>query len=145
MKIEGPYGCFTFDDDRPHQIWVGGGIGITPFVARMKEMAMQQGKSPDLLQGQTADLYHCSADEDEQAFAKLAADARSANVHLHLMIDARDGFLTGKRIRAEVAEWREASIWFCGPAGLGAALRRDFATNGFPVAERFHQELFAMR
>lgn len=145
IKIEGPYGCFTFDDDRPHQIWIGGGVGITPFIARMKEMARQRGEAPDLLEGQMVDLYHCSADADELAFAKLAADAKSAHVHLHLMIDARDGFLRGERIRADVAQWREAGIWFCGPAGLGEALRRDFAAHGFPVAERFHQELFAMR
>lgn len=30
VKIEGPYGCFTFDDHYPEQIWIGGGIGITP-------------------------------------------------------------------------------------------------------------------
>ena len=39
VAIEGPYGCFTFDDGRPRQIWIGGGIGITPFIARMKQMA----------------------------------------------------------------------------------------------------------
>jgi len=44
-----------------------------------------------------------------------------------------------------VPEWREASLWFCGPAGFGAALRHDFETEGLPVKRRFHQELFAMR
>jgi len=38
-----------------------------------------------------------------------------------------------------------ASIWLCGPAGFGEALRRDFAAHGLKVDERFHQELFAMR
>ena len=35
VTVEGPYGCFTFDDTPPRQIWVGGGIGITPFIARL--------------------------------------------------------------------------------------------------------------
>ncbi|MBN9550403.1 MAG: ferric reductase, partial [Alphaproteobacteria bacterium] len=82
---------------------------------------------------------------DEDALAKLAADASAANIRLHLMIDSRDGFLTGERIRAAVPNWREASLWFCGPAGFGDALRRDFAAQGFPVGPRFHQELFSMR
>jgi len=145
VKIEGPYGCFTFDDEAPHQIWIGGGIGITPFIARMKEMTAQQGKRADWPGCQSVDLFHTTADMDERAFEKLAADAKSANIELHLMIDARDGFLTGKRIREMVPRWNEASIWFCGPAGFGEALRRDFAANGFPVTSRFHQELFAMR
>lgn len=144
VQVEGPYGCFTFDDDCRHQIWIGGGIGITPFVARMKHMALR-GDAPDWPEGQTADLFHATADVDEVALAKLAQDAGAANVHLHLLISARDGRLTGTRIREEVPDWREASIWFCGPAGFGEALRRDFAAQGFPVEERFHQELFDMR
>lgn len=144
MKVEGPYGCFTFDDDRPHQIWIGGGIGITPFVARMKHLSIQKG-DPDWPVAQTIDLFHTTADVDEAALGKLAADASSADVRLHVLVDARDGRLTGDRIREAATQWRDASIWFCGPTGFGEALKRDFAAHGFPVKDRFHQELFAMR
>lgn len=140
VTIEGPYGCFTFDDDRPEQIWVGGGIGITPFVARMKLLAAEQPQRP-----QTIHLFHPTADYDEGALAKLAADAKAAGVSVHVLVDARDGRLSAERIREAVPRWREASIWFCGPIGLGQALRRDFASTGLSVDERFHQELFAMR
>lgn len=144
VKVEGPYGCFTFDDDCPHQIWIGGGIGITPFVARMKHLAMQKG-APDWPVDQIVDLFHTTADVDEEALAKLAADATSADVRLHVLVDARDGRLTGERIREVVPKWRDASIWFCGPTGFGEALKRDFVAHCFPIKERFHQELFAMR
>jgi predicted ferric reductase len=144
VTLEGPYGCFTFDDDRPHQIWVGGGIGITPFIARMQHMAMKKEGS-DWPQGQKVDLFHTTSDVDEEALAKLAADAQSAEVRLHVLIDSRHGRLSAERIREQVPHWREASIWFCGPAGFGEALKRDFAAQGFPVEKHFHQELFAMR
>jgi predicted ferric reductase len=144
VTVEGPYGCFTFDDDCPHQIWIGGGIGITPFVARMKHMAIQK-EAPDWPEAQTVDLFHTTADVDEEALGKLAADAKSANVRLHVLIDVRHGRLTGERIRQAVPQWREASFWFCGPTGFGEALKRDFAAHDFPVKRRFHQELFAMR
>ena len=94
---------------------------------------------------QAVDLFHTTADVDEEALGKLAADARSADVRLHVLIDARDGRLTGDRIREAVPQWGEASIWFCGPGAFGEALRRDFRAHGFPVELRFHQELFAMR
>jgi predicted ferric reductase len=145
MKIEGPYGCFTFDDDNPHQIWVGGGIGITPFVAHMKHIALQSGTGKPGSNVKTADLFHTTMDVDEEALRKLAADASEAKVRLHVLIDERDGRLTGDRIRAEVPNWREASIWFCGPSGFGEALRKDFEAQGFDVSRHFHQELFAMR
>lgn len=144
IMIEGPYGCFTFDDDCPHQIWIGGGIGITPFVARMKHLAMRKAAS-DRSEARAVDLFHTTADVDEEALGKLAADARSADVRLHLLVDARDGRLTGERVREAVTQWREASIWFCGPTGFGEALKRDFAAHGFPVKDRFHQEFFDMR
>jgi predicted ferric reductase len=144
VTVEGPYGCFTFDDDCPQQIWIGAGIGITPFIARLKHMGMQR-EAPDWPAGQEAHLFHSTADVDENALANLVADAAAADVRLHILVTGRKGHLTGEFIRSDVPDWRNASIWFCGPAGFGAALRRDFAAEGFPVETRFHQELFAMR
>ena len=144
IKIEGPYGCFDFDNGQPRQVWIGGGIGITPFIAGMKHIALEQRAKPDL-PPPAIDLFHTTADYDEAAITKLKADAEAANIRLHVLVDARDGFLTGDRIRAAVPEWRTAGIWFCGPAGFGEALRKDFAAQGLPVERQFHQELFAMR
>jgi len=145
VTVEGPYGCLTFEDDCPRQIWVGGGIGITPFIARMKQLARASRAEPGSPKSQEIHLFHSTADYSEEAIAKLKADAVAANVHLHVLHDKRDGQLSGERIRAAVPGWREASIWFCGPAGFGEALRRDFARHGLKVSRHFHEELFAMR
>lgn len=138
VTVEGPYGCFTFGDTPPRQIWIGGGIGITPFIARMKALAQQTGTAPEV------DLFHTTTDYDPKAIALLQADADAARIRLHVLVDARDGLLTGERIRATVPDWKNASIWFCGPAGFAQALRDDFDRNDFPL-RHFHQELFAMR
>jgi len=145
VEIEGPYGCFTFDDGSVRQIWIGGGIGITPFIARMKQLTMDRQSYLGRPCAQMIDLFHTTADWDEDAIGKLTADADAAGVRLHVLHDPRDGLLSGDRIRAAVPEWKEASIWFCGPVGFGAALRKDFASHGLSVAERFHEEIFAMR
>lgn len=140
VMVEGPYGCFTFDDTAPRQIWVGGGIGITPFIARMQELALHTDGPPPAV-----DLFHTTADDDPQALALLQADAAAARIRLHVLVDRRDGLLSGQRIRDAVPEWAQASFWFCGPAAFGAALRADFARQGMNVRRHFHQELFAMR
>ena len=133
------------DSAEASQIWIGGGIGITPFIARMKQLAMdRQGYSGRPLT-QAIDLFHTTADYSEEAIGRLRADAEAAGVRLHVLHDPRDGLLTGKQIRAAVPDWEQASVWFCGPAGFGVALRNDFASHGLPAAESFHQELFAMR
>lgn len=144
VTVEGPYGCFTFDDNRPRQIWVAGGIGITPFIARMEEMAANPDKAAGKAQGEI-DLFHSTRDVDETGLQRLKDVAKAAGVNLHLNIDGRDGLLNGEHIRNTVPGWKQASVWFCGPIGFGKALRTDFAANGFMVDRLFHQELFDMR
>lgn len=144
VTIEGPYGCFDFDDDQSRQIWIGAGIGITPFIAAMKHRAQLRREHPNEPRPEV-DLFHSTTDYDERAIAKLTSDAEAASVRLHVVVGSRDGRLSGDRIRGLVPDWREASIWFCGPAGFGQELRRDFGRHGMDVAEHFHQELFAMR
>ena len=146
VQVEGPYGCFTFDDSAARQIWVGGGIGITPFIARMHQLAQATPATPAApgTPRVPVTLFHTTREEDPQALALLADDARAAGIDLHVLVDARDGRLTGDRLRAAVPEWRAASVWFCGPAGFGQALQRDMVAHGLPQG-RWHQELFQMR
>jgi len=137
VTVEGPYGCFDFEDAQPRQIWVGAGIGITPFIARMKRRATAA-------EAKEIDLFHPTAEFEQAAIDRLTADAKAAGVQLHLLVDGKDGRLNGERIRAAVPQWQSASIWFCGPPGFGQALREDFLAHGLPPG-RFHQELFQMR
>lgn len=140
VRVEGPYGHFTFEDGAARQIWVAGGIGITPFIARMAQLSEAADGAPRV----PVTLFHTTRDEDDEALALLLADAKAAGIELQVLVDARDGLLTGDRVRRAVPEWRDASLWFCGPAGFGKALRRDFAAHGLPGL-RWHQELFEMR
>ena len=137
VTVEGPYGRFNFEGQARRQIWIGGGIGITPFVARMHQLA-QQGD------GREIDLFHATTEVDEAALQRLRQDAEAAGVRLHLLVSGRDGRLTGDRLRELVPDWRDAEVWFCGPAAFGDAIRSDLCGRGLPAA-RFHRELFEMR
>jgi predicted ferric reductase len=139
VKVEGPYGCFTFDDDKPRQIWIGAGIGITPFIARMGFLAQSGVRG-----AQVIDLFHPTTEHDPAAIDQLRADAEAAGVRLHLLIGDQDGRLSGERLRATIPEWKEASVWFCGPVAFARALRADLIAHGL-AADDFHQELFHMR
>tara|TARA_R110001583_G_scaffold188884_1_gene351419 strand:+ start:5017 stop:5253 length:237 start_codon:yes stop_codon:yes gene_type:complete len=54
-NAERPYGVFTFDDSANRKIWIGGGIGITLLIARMKQLA----KNPA---AQGIGLFHSSTE-----------------------------------------------------------------------------------
>lgn len=137
VTVEGPYGSFSFCDQQTRQIWVGAGIGITPFIAQMKYLAQRKSDKP-------VDLFHPTADYDQKAIDMLKTCAADAGVNLHVIVTPKDGRLTPERIRSVVPEWRSASIWFCGPSSFGTALRKEFLANGL-LAKDFHQDLFEMR
>ncbi|MDR1855374.1 MAG: ferric reductase-like transmembrane domain-containing protein [Azoarcus sp.] len=136
--VEGPYGCFRFESDKPRQIWVAGGIGITPFMARMEELS-QAGKTK-----QAVDLFYSAKSPDESSLAHLRQFAEASGVTLHVVDSDRDGFFDAAKLRAAVPQWQDASLWFCGPAGFGQALKKGLVAAGYD-AEHFHQELFDMR
>ncbi|HET9683104.1 MAG TPA: phosphopantothenoylcysteine decarboxylase, partial [Gemmatimonadaceae bacterium] len=137
VTVEGPYGQFNFRGSHERQIWVSAGIGITPFIARMQELAA----NPDL---RDVDLYHATADRDAHAVKQLRRLAASARVRLHVWVAAEQGRLTGTKIMQELPDWRSADIWFCGPVVFGKELRKELTQAGLP-ASAFHQELFHLR
>jgi predicted ferric reductase len=137
VTVEGPYGRFTFEGSSQRQIWVSAGIGITPFVSRMQELAAHAD-------GKAIDLFHATGSRDIAPVEQLRALAESAHVLLRVWVAAEDGRMTGEDIRRVVPEWKSADIWFCGPVIFGKELREDFAAHGFP-GNAFHQELFHLR
>lgn len=141
VQVEGPYGCFDFrdaDETNERQVWIAGGIGITPFVARMKDMAANGSGVKEV------DLFHCTSDVDEEVFERLKVDAAAAGIRLHLVISGIDERLTAKQLMAMIPGWKRASVWFCGPAQFGRSLKKDLVAGGLS-SDNYHQELFEMR
>lgn len=138
VTVEGPYGRFTFEDNKD-QVWIGGGIGITPFVAKMKQYSLEGNA-----QNKKVTLFHTTKEYSEKALNLLRETAAQAGIILHIFHDATDGYLTGEKLRNMVPYWKDASVWFCGPGKFGQMLKNDLKANGFDV-KHFHQELFQMR
>lgn len=137
LAVEGPYGCFTFTGESQRQIWISGGIGVTPFMARMQALAGHPG-------GGAVDFFHCTSEMTPAIEARLREAAANAGVNFHLFWQTRLSLAGLQQALPEGSDWRAADIWFCGPAGLGQMLRQQMLAAGLPAA-RFHQELFAMR
>lgn len=138
VTIEGPYGRFNFEGRGARQVWVAGGIGITPFISRMQQLA--RGEAPR----QPVALFYSTDAEDAALFTLLRELAQQGGVSLHVVVPPREGRLPIERIVHSVPEPAQAEVWFCGPRGFGEAVRKAFLQQGLPAGQ-FHQEVFEMR
>lgn len=142
VEIEGPYGVFEPRRARAcaRQIWVAGGIGITPFIAWLE--SLQSGKESALL---AADLHYCVRDRDADPFVarieELCAALPDVRLHCH---DRNNGPLTAEALFSGEEKARQTEVWFCGPCGLAETLRNGMRQL-WPGRVRFHQEAFEMR
>lgn len=142
VQVEGPYGRFDMArrNPRAQQIWIAGGIGITPFLAWLESLQRHPEKAP------VADLHYCTRDRATDSFVprlrSLCANLPGIRLQVH---GSRQGeVLTAKTLGALQHKPARAEVWFCGPKGLADTLRKDLqrAWNG---KLRFHQEAFEMR
>lgn len=137
LRVEGPYGRFDIArcNPRARQIWIAGGIGVTPFLAWLESLDTNPANAP------AADLHYSTRDRTTDAFVPRLEDlcARLPGICLHVH-DAHQGEL----LKAEtLGDARKSEIWFCGPTSLADALRSGLDTLG--MRPRFHQEAFEMR
>ncbi|NMG53818.1 ferredoxin reductase family protein [Aromatoleum aromaticum] len=142
VTVEGPYGRFELarQDRKARQIWVAGGIGITPFLAWLDALRASPAAAP------VADLHYCTragaADPFVGRLETLCRDLPSVTLHVH--DTARHGALTAERL-ATLHDCRQrAEVWFCGPRAFAEQLRSGLA-RAWLGRLRFHQEAFDMR
>ena len=141
VKVEGPYGRFQLDRARAgvRQIWVAGGIGITPFLAWLESL---DSRGEDEVR---ADIHYCVTDPGHDPFVarleSLCAARPGVDLHLH---GGASGRLTAEALAADAARGERAEVWFCGPQGMADSLRKGLRRL-WPGRVRFHQEAFRMR
>lgn len=137
VVLEGPYGNFDFAAGAINapQVWIAGGIGITPFLAKLNERAGQPSAAAD------TDLFYCT--RSATGFPdRLAELCHAAGVRLHHRQTDHEGPLNPAEVTACLKPG--SSVWFCGPAAWGSALAQTLTGNGLP-ATAFHREFFEFR
>jgi len=139
VKVEGPYGKFHFDHAPERQVWVAGGIGITPFLARLENLAATGGTSKPI------DFWYCAATAENAAFpTNLAQLCAESGVSLHVMVAERQETLTVEVIRDRVGNLADVAVLFCGPRGFADCVLRGLKRHGFDE-RNFHYDAFGMR
>jgi len=139
VSIEGPYGCFAMPNEAK-QVWIAGGIGITPFLAWLDALKASPNQAPNAI------LHYCVKNEQDAIYSqKLQALCQHLpSIKLHIHHSEQDGRPDMQRLNLQAQNGIWPAIFFCGPQGLATSLLRDLRSAGMPKTH-FHQEAFKMR
>ncbi|WP_299724929.1 ferric reductase-like transmembrane domain-containing protein [uncultured Tateyamaria sp.] len=137
VRIQGPFGRFRLSGKGP-EVWVAGGIGITPFLAWAQALPADAGP---------VDLFFCVKSRSTAPhLVELEEIAKAKpNLTLHLIAPHE-----GQRLSANVIAERVqgnlsgVKLSFCGPVALRKALQSGLGKYGVS-ARRFHFEEFEFR
>jgi len=138
VQVEGPYGGFfpkTSTADAP-ELWIAGGIGITPFLARARHLAAV-GEAVDVV------LIFCVQDEARaiwlEEFEELAASLPGFRVQMHYFY--QEGPLNSTFVNERCPNARDRTVYICGPGPLLTLAQQMAQSAGVPgsriVTEEF--------
>ncbi len=137
--LEGPYGMFDYKTGGAKQIWIAGGIGLTPFLSFLRDM--------DGTLAHDVDFYYCVRHPEEILFLDELQSAAQKNprLKLHVRCSSKDGSLTIEHILADIGgDVKGHHVYLCGPLPMTQAFESKFLAMGVPQG-RIHYEEFNFR
>jgi predicted ferric reductase len=137
--IEGAYGMFNYKTGGPKQIWIAGGIGLTPFLSFVRDM--------DGNLQHNVDLYYTVRHPEEAIFVDEleAAAAKNPGLKVHIRYSAKEGSLTIEDIVKNAGgNIGGYDVYLCGPLPMMQAFEKKFMELGLPK-NNIHYEEFNFR
>ena len=137
--IEGAYGMFNYKTGGPKQIWIAGGIGLTPFLSFVRDM--------DGHLQHNVDLYYTVRHPEEAIFVDELenAAAKNPNLKVHIRYSAKEGSLTIEDIVKNAGgNIGGYDVYLCGPLPMMQAFEKKFMDLGLPK-NNIHYEEFNFR
>jgi Predicted ferric reductase len=136
LLVAGPNGKYDYRSGGRHQIWVAGGIGITPF------RAFLQSEIPTDYE---IDFFYAFNNIKEGAYAEELMQLKPRNnIRLHLIDSSKVGFLQQKTFEDTLNKDNSYDLFFCGPFGMRKKVVSDLEAAAFRIKE-IHFEVFKFK
>jgi predicted ferric reductase len=140
VTVEGPYGRFFKNPDRVEtpELWVSGGIGVTPFLARMRHLAALEA-------GGDIRFIYCVQDEARALYLlelqALAGRIPGCRLVPHYFY--RQGPLSQTFLRENCGDIDQREIYICGPQPLNRMVQSHLRALNVP-RKAIHSEEFEL-
>jgi predicted ferric reductase len=137
-KIDGPYGRFDYTKYNTDQVWIAGGVGITPFLS-FAQALLKSGFKKKIT------LYYCTRDMSEQVHYDELTSAADASKNFKIIQFCSDtkGQLTAQVIN-DTTGIKNKDIFICGPPPMMHALKAQLLKLGVKKSY-IHMEDFGFK
>lgn len=134
VYVEGPYGTFSYlNVDNPKQIWIAGGIGVTPFLSMARSLTEDHYE---------IDFYYAMETDEEKYFIEDFYALGDAHPRVRTIPIQRDklGFMTADDVENVSRNLPDKDILICGPPLMMHALKAQFVAKGVPEGQIHFEE-----
>ncbi|WP_171178426.1 ferric reductase-like transmembrane domain-containing protein [Ruegeria sp. HKCCD8929] len=139
VMVRGPYGRFDAEGAGQKQIWLAGGIGLTPFLSKLR--AMQPGDKRQI------HLVYAAREEQDAIFLDELRNraAQLGNVTLVPLFSDEGNFARVDMMKQKLPDPLNSYEYFmCGPKPMVDGLMKDLKAEGVPC-RKIHTEAFEFR
>ena len=136
--IEGPFGRSSYRYyGTKEQIWIAGGIGITPFLGMARSLKHDDGYK--------VDLYYSALSVEDAAFHDELSRISTTNPNFRFIpwYGKEKGYLSAESIIKESGGVLGKEIFVCGPPPMMKSLKQQFAKYKVPTGN-IHSEEFSL-
>ena len=125
-KLAGPFGGFDYRKGGSQQVWIAGGIGVTPFMSWIRSL----DDSPD----REISFYYSVAHADDAVHLDEIREAvgRHQALSLHLVCADTDGRLTPAQVIGAIPHGTDPWVFMCGPPPMMASFSNALQQDGIP-------------
>jgi predicted ferric reductase len=128
VQIYGPYGEFSsyVFDEYKKQIWIAGGIGITPFLSMLSYEAFNEDKKE-------IHFYHCEKNQSDHVYhEEILNEVKKSDDSITFCdhCSSECGYLTAKKIQENINGLEGYLILLCGPVPMMRNLKHQFIELG---------------
>lgn len=137
--VEGAYGLFDYKQGGEKQIWIAGGIGVTPFISFLRDVEGDVYRD--------VDFFYTVRTREEALFLDeiMAAGRKNPAFRPHIRFSLEEGAFTMDDILKQTgASVSGRHVYMCGPLGMVTAFSEKFRRLGVPPT-RIHFEEFNFR